>query len=248
MNNLDDVIRDLVIANRILAHEEVVDAYGHISVRHPTNPDRFLLSRSRSPELVAPGDIMEFTLDGEPLAGDTRPPYLERFIHGGIYAARPDIRAVVHSHAESVLPFSISRMPLRPVIHSASVIGSHIPVWDIRDKFGDTNMLVASTIQGHDLAKCLGKNNVALMRGHGFTAAARSIVEVLRMSIYLPCNARVLTRAMRMGEVAYLSDGEIELNAAIDPDSPAIMRAWEYWARRAGCEKLFLTDCSGAPA
>src|SRR6185503_5333301 len=112
MNAVDHAIRDLVIGNRILAYEGVVDAYGHVSMRHPEKPDRFLLSRSRSPELVAPEDIMEFTLDGSPVGGDKRPPYLERFIHGGVYEARPDVMAVVHSHAESVLPFSVSETPL----------------------------------------------------------------------------------------------------------------------------------------
>jgi HCOMODA/2-hydroxy-3-carboxy-muconic semialdehyde decarboxylase len=117
MSERDLAVRDLVIANRILANEDVVDAYGHVSIRHPQNPERYLLSRSRSPELVERGDIMEFSLDGKPVGDDVRPPYLERFIHGAIYEARPDIHAVVHSHAEDVLPFSIAATPLRPVVH-----------------------------------------------------------------------------------------------------------------------------------
>ena len=230
---------DLVIANRILANEDVVDAYGHVSMRHPEDPKRFFLARSLAPELVEPGDIMEFDLEGNPLGGDKRQPYLERFIHGAVYEARPDVMAVVHAHAEDVLPFCITEAPLRPVIHSGSFMGEKVPVWDIRDRFGDTNLLVTSVAQGRDLAKTLAGNNVALMRGHGFVAAARSLIEVVRMSVYTPRNARVLYRAMQMGEPKPLSAGEIAArNAGYKPYSPETWRAWEYWATRAGCAHL----------
>lgn len=238
MDSLARAIRDLVIANRILAHEGVVDAYGHISCRHPVHPERFLLSRSRSPELVEPADIMEFTLDGKAVGEDRRAPYLERFIHGSVYEARPEVRAVVHSHEESVLPYTISAMPLQAVVHVGAVIGTHVPVWDIRDQFGDTNLLVVNTDQGRSLAQCLGPYSVSLMRGHGFTAAAKSLVEVLWVSVYLPVNARVQSEAARMGAFKPLSRGEIEQFATIDPNSPAVQRSWEYWARRAGVEEL----------
>jgi HCOMODA/2-hydroxy-3-carboxy-muconic semialdehyde decarboxylase len=218
MSELKKAIRDLVIANRILAHEGIVDAYGHVSVRHPDDPARFLLSRSRSPELVEPDDIMEFGLDGEALQKDGRPPYLERFLHGAIYEVRPDVRAVVHSHAESVVPYTISSVPLHPVFHAAAVIGPSLPVWDIRDRFGDTNLLVANSEHGRDLARRLGAANVALMRGHGFTAVGASLIEVLRISVYLPANARILTDAMRLGgTVKALSEGEIASQSALDP-------------------------------
>jgi HCOMODA/2-hydroxy-3-carboxy-muconic semialdehyde decarboxylase len=138
MSQLDELLRDLVVANRILANENVVDAYGHISVRHPDNPKRFFMSRSRSPELVERDDLIEFDERGEPV-NDQRPPYLERFIHAAIFEARPDVTAVVHAHAEDTLPFGLVATPLRPVIHSAAYIGGAIPVWDIRDKFGDTS-------------------------------------------------------------------------------------------------------------
>jgi len=238
MSELERAIRELVIANRILANEGVVDAYGHVSVRHPLDPTRYLLSRSRSPELVERGDIVEFDLAGSVLGGDTRPPYLERFIHGAIYEARPEMRAVVHAHAEAVLPFTISTTPLRPVVHMASFIGARIPVWDIREHFGDTNLLVMDMAQGRDLAQCLSGERVVLMRGHGFTAAARSLPEAIRMSVYLPLNARVLLEALRLGEVKSLTRGEIEAHAAFKPDDPAMWRAWEYWAVRAGCGDL----------
>src|SRR6266478_3195226 len=211
MSSLDSLIQDLVIANRILAKEEVVDAYGHISVRHPDDPKRFLIARSLAPDLVGPEDIVELDLDGQPVRGDGPQLYLERFIHAAIFQARPDIMAVVHAHAEDTLPFSITAATkLRPVIHAGSFIGNEVPVWDIADSFGDTNLLVTNIAQGRDLAKCMGQNSVALMRGHGFASAARSLIEVVRLSVYLPRNARALMRAMQLGgDVKYLSKGEI---------------------------------------
>src|ERR671923_3057720 len=189
MSSLDTVIQDLVIANRILAKEDVVDAYGHVSLRHPDNASHFLIARSIAPELVNAEDIVELGLDGHPVRDEKRSLYLERFIHAAIFEARPDIQSVVHAHAEDILPFGVTQAtPLRPVIHSGSFIGANVPVWDIADKFGDTNLLVTNMDQGRDLAKCLAGNNVALMRGHGFAAAARSLVDVVRMSIYLPRN------------------------------------------------------------
>jgi ribulose-5-phosphate 4-epimerase/fuculose-1-phosphate aldolase len=237
-DSLEQAIRNVVVANRILANERVVDAYGHVSVRHPLDPGRYLLSRSRAPELVERGDVIEFDLDGKAVSGDARPPYLERFIHGAIYEARPDVQAVVHAHAEAVLPFTISTVPLRPVVHMASFVGARLPVWDIRDNFGDTNLLVVTMTQGRDLARGLGAERVVLMRGHGFTAAARSLQEAIRMSVYMPLNARVLADALRLGEVTYLSRGEIDAHASMKPDDPSMYRAWEYWAVRAGCGDL----------
>jgi ribulose-5-phosphate 4-epimerase/fuculose-1-phosphate aldolase len=235
MADLKQTYRDLVIANRVLAHQNVVDAYGHVSMRHPEKPDHFLLSRSRSPELVTEADIMEFTLDGKVVGDDRRPPYLERFIHGGLYEARPDVHAVVHSHAEDTLAFGITDVPLKPVIHVARSMGASVPVWDISEKFGDeTNLLVTNVEQGRDLAKRLGQGSVALMRGHGFAAACGSILEVVRLSVYLPVNARVLTTAMRFGSFKLLAPGETAGPGAFEPGSPAALRAWEYWARRAG--------------
>ncbi|PYM75423.1 MAG: class II aldolase family protein [Candidatus Rokuibacteriota bacterium] len=235
---LENAMREVVIANRILANERVVDAYGHVSVRHPLDPTRYLLSRSRAPELVERGDVIEFDLEGKAVSGDARPPYLERFIHGAIYETRPDVQAVVHAHADAVLPFTVSTVPLRPVVHMASFIGARLPVWDIRDRFGDTNLLVVNMAQGRDLAGSLGAERVVLMRGHGFTAAARSLQEVIRMAVYLPLNARVLAEALRLGEVKYLSRGEIDAHASMKPDDPSMYRAWEYWAVRAGCGDL----------
>lgn len=239
-----NLANQLVVANRILAREEVVDAYGHVSLRHPEHPDRFLLAISKAPELIEPGDILEFDREAQPLRKDPRPPYLERFIHAAIYEARPDVMAVVHAHAEDVLPFTITagarKARLVPVIHSGAFIGAHVPVWDIAEQFGErTNLLVTNMAQARDLARTLGNNNVALMRGHGFAAGARSLIDVVRMSVYLPRNARVQHKAMQLGEVTPLSQGEIESRlAGYLPQSPETQRAWRYWATRAGCAAL----------
>jgi HCOMODA/2-hydroxy-3-carboxy-muconic semialdehyde decarboxylase len=231
MSGLQALIQDLVIANRILAREDVVDAYGHVSVRHPDNPHRFLIARSLAP----------LDLDGAPVREDGHKLYLERFIHAAIFAARPEIMAVVHAHAEDTLPFGIApATKLRPVIHAGSFIGGEVPVWDIADRFGDTNLLVTNIEQARDLAACLGPHNVALMRGHGFASAARSLIEVVRMSVYLPRNARALMRAKQLGgEVKYLSEGEIAArNRGYSPYSTETWRTWEYWANKAGCGHL----------
>ncbi len=238
MNETDRLINDLVIANRILANENVCDAYGHVSIRNPHNPNTFFMARSLAPELVTPEDIVELDLEGNPVSDESRHLYLERFIHGGIFESRPDVMSVVHAHAEDILPFGIADgTPLRPVIHSGSFIGANIPVWDIADRFGDTNLLVANVEQGRDLAKTLADNNVALMRGHGFAAAAPSLIEVVRMSVYLPRNARALSAALRLGgDIKSLSQGEIDArNRGYKPYSPETWRAWEYWANKCGC-------------
>jgi ribulose-5-phosphate 4-epimerase/fuculose-1-phosphate aldolase len=240
MADLKQAYRDLVIANRILAHQNVVDAYGHVSMRHPEKPDHFLLSRSRSPELVSESDIMEFTLDGKVVGDDKRPPYLERFIHGSLYEARSDVHSVVHSHAEETLPFGITSVPLKPVIHVAGSMGPEVPVWDIAEKFGDnTNLLVVNVEQGRDLAQRIGQGRVALMRGHGFAAVGTSVHDVVRLSVYLPVNARIVTTALRMAPTyKALAAGEIDSRWMQNPRAPETWRAWEYWARRAGVSEL----------
>ena len=226
-----ELIRHLVTANRILAREDVADAYGHVSVRHPERPDRFLMSCSHSPELVKAEDILEYDLDCNPVDPTSLPLYIERPIHGALYKHRPDIHAVVHSHAMEVIPFGLTGVKLRPVLHVAAPIGAEIPVWDIRDKFGDTNMLVTTMEQGHDLACCLGHGRAALMRGHGSTVAADNLFEAVRCAVFLKTNAKIQMLAMQMGTVRYLSPGETEMaHYPCGPDS----RLWEYWAARCG--------------
>lgn len=233
MEDLDALIRKLVVANRILAAEGVVDAFGHISVRHPSHPGRYLLSRSRSPELVQVDDIMEFEMDGTAVDLRGRTPYLERFIHGSVFLARPDVVSVVHSHSYEIIPFGVSKTPLRPIFHSAGRIGSPVPVWDIRDKFGDTKMMVENMEHGRDLCSCLGNCAVALMRGHGCVVTAPSIEDAVLTAIYLRVNARLQMDAMRMGEVNYLSPGEVLINSQQKDRRVGNARAWEYLCSRA---------------
>ena len=148
MSALDEAREKLALANRILAHEGVLDAFGHVSMRHPSDPGRYLLPRSRSPELVEPADILEFTLDSEPVVPPTVLLYGERVIHGCTYEARPDVHAVCHHHARTVMPFCISGVPLVPVSHLGATMGAKVPFWDQRDEFGDTNLLVRLPEEG----------------------------------------------------------------------------------------------------
>lgn len=231
-------IRTVVIANRILADQGVVDEYGHVSLRHPEDESRFLISRSLSPAYVMPKDIMEVRSDGEVIGHDDRSPYLERYIHGAIYRARPEIQAVAHAHAEEVLPFTVGSKPLRPVIHNAGVIGEKVPVWDMRDEFGDTSLLVVNAQQAASLVGRLAGHNVVLMRGHGFSAAGRNMIELIRICVYLKLNAKVMLDALNLGRVKYLSPGEIQEVRNWDINSSAMQRAWIAWAKQAGCEKM----------
>jgi ribulose-5-phosphate 4-epimerase/fuculose-1-phosphate aldolase len=233
MDQLDYVIEELVTANRILAREHVVDSFGHISVRHPGNPLRYLLSRARAPDLIEKDDVMEFTLDGAPVDARGRAPYLERFIHGALYEARPDIGSVVHNHSESVIPFGATGAKIKPIFHMGASIGHEVPVWDSHDHFGDTALLVENMSMGRDLAKLIGAGNTALMRGHGATVAGRNIRHAVYVSIYLEVNARLQQQAMQMGDVKFLTVGEVD--QVVSRTGPyGINRAWENWCRRAG--------------
>jgi HCOMODA/2-hydroxy-3-carboxy-muconic semialdehyde decarboxylase len=233
MGKLEYVIDELVTGNRILAREGVVDSFGHISVRHPNNPQRFLLSRARAPDLIEPADVMEFALDGTPVDARGRAPYLERFIHGALYEARSDVNSVVHNHSESVIPFGASNKRIKPIFHMGASIGHEVPVWDSHDHFGDTSLLVENMDMGRDLAKLMGKGATALMRGHGATVAGRNIRHAVYISIYLEVNARLQQQAMQMGDVKFLTAGEVD-NVIARTASFGINRAWENWCRRAG--------------
>ena len=182
------IIEDLVAAGRILSNEGNIDAFGHISARHPSRADRFLMARARAPALVEAADIMEFDADGAPIDAQGRKPYLERFIHAALYQARPDVRAVIHNHSREVLPFSVSATLLHPMGHTGGVIGAEVPVWDIREHFGDaTNMLVSSLAIGRDVAKRLGSGSTLLMRGHGAVVAAKTVRLAVFTAITWPC-------------------------------------------------------------
>ena len=231
-------LRRLVAANRILAREDVVDAFGHVSIRDPENPKRYVMARSRSPELVEYGDLIMFEQDGRSLDPENRTPYGERMIHGAIYEMRSDVQAVVHNHAYSVLPFGITGRTLEPVVHVASVIGADIPTWDIATRFNETDMLVRTMEQGRDLAATLGRNVCALMRGHGAVVAAASLKEAVITAIYLKVNAEVQLQAMAIGTPRGLSDGEVERSRATQLSPLALDRAWEYFCARAGVEPI----------
>ena len=231
---MKEALRELAIANRILAREGVVDAFGHVSIRHPQRADRFLMSRSRSPELVTAADLMEFALDGTPIDARGRTPYSERFIHGAVYEARADVGSVIHNHSHAVIPYGITPVKLRPVLHVGAAIGGQIPVWDIRRSFGDTNMLVVNMAQARDLAATLGAHRVALMRGHGCAVAGSSLREAVFTAIYLQVNARLQTEAMALSdEVEYLSPGELARARDMLSQPVGLDRAWEYWSARA---------------
>jgi ribulose-5-phosphate 4-epimerase/fuculose-1-phosphate aldolase len=230
---MTEALDEVVTANRILAREGVVDGFGHVSIRHPERADRFLLSRARAPECIEADDIMEFTLDGTPVEPRDRKPYAERFIHAAVYEARADARAVVHNHSPSLIPFGITNTPLRPVMHMCASMGANVPLWDSRTTFGDTNLLVTNMTMGRDLAALLGRRPVALMRGHGCVVVGASLREVVFNAIYLELNANLQLQARALGEITFLSDGEIQSTQSTRA-SFTYERAWEYWCRRAG--------------
>ncbi|HTS39784.1 MAG TPA: class II aldolase/adducin family protein [Xanthobacteraceae bacterium] len=233
MPKLDVIIEELVTANRILAHEDIVDSFGHVSARHPERKDRFLLSRARAPERIEAADIMEFTLEGDAVDARGRKPYLERFIHGALFEARPEINCVVHNHSPSTIPFGVTGKKMRPLLHMCASIGHNVPLWDSQKKFGDTDLLVSNMAMGRDLAKAVGKGRSALMRGHGAVVVGTSIRQAIWIAIYLELNAKLQMQAMSMGAIKYLTNGEVD---AIIGRQKAFSynRAWENWCIRAG--------------
>jgi HCOMODA/2-hydroxy-3-carboxy-muconic semialdehyde decarboxylase len=232
MAKLDLLLDELVTANRILAREGVVDSFGHVSVRHPDRPDRFLLSRARAPDCIEVDDIMEFTLDGTATDVRGRKPYLERFIHGAVYEVRQDVQSVVHNHSPSVIPFGVTGKKLKPLLHMCASIGHEVPIWDTQNRFGDTSLLVENMEMGRDLARQLRKHNTALMRGHGSVVVGRTLREAVFTSVYLEVGAQLQMQAMAMGKIKFLSSGEVDKFIA-RTGSFTIDRAWENWCRRA---------------
>jgi HCOMODA/2-hydroxy-3-carboxy-muconic semialdehyde decarboxylase len=226
------LIEDLVVANRVLALEGLFDAYGHVSVRHPGNPNRYLMSRSLAPALVTANDIMEYDLDSNPIDPKGRRSVLERFIHGEIYRVRPDVKAVIHSHSPTVVPFSVTQVPLRPVMHNATFLWVGVPVWEIRDAGGPgTDMLVRNAALGKSLAATLGDKPVALMRGHGNVVVGPDIQMAVRYAYYTEVNARLQATAIGLGgPITYISAEE---GAARDKNPGDFARAWELWKKQA---------------
>jgi HCOMODA/2-hydroxy-3-carboxy-muconic semialdehyde decarboxylase len=228
----ESLIDDVVVANRILAAQEIVDAFGHVSVRTAPGAGRYLISRSVAPAQVTAADILELDLDSKPAAaGEKRASYRERFIHGEIYRTRPDVMSIVHCHAPSLIPFGITKIPLRPVYHNSFFVGEGVPVFEIREAGGDTDMLVSTPELGKALAKALGNKPAVLMRGHGAVIVGKSIIEAVARSVYLEVNARVQAQAMALGQrISYLDEGEVRKRTE-DPDPYG--RAWDLWKRQA---------------
>lgn len=225
-----EAIDDLVTANHVLAHEGILDGFGHVSVRDPRNADRYLLARSIAPELVSADDILEYDLDSRAVDPRGRTSYLERFIHGEIYRARRDVRAVVHCHTPSLIPFADSTVPLRPMYHQSAFVAEGIPVFDIRQAVGMTNMLVQDAARARALAGVLADKPAALMRGHGAVVVADSIPTVVGRCVYLDLNARLQAEAIALGgQITYLDPEEARLYSTTSNYD----RAWELWKRKA---------------
>ena len=228
-----DQARDLLArANRMIANEGVLDAFGHVTMRHPTDPNRYLMSRSRGPELVQPDDIHEFTLDSQIIKPIEARLYGERVIHGEIYKARPDVNAVCHHHAPSILPFCISGMELKPVYHLGATLGPKVPFWDARDDFGDTTLIVKEPEEGASLARALGPNWIVLMRRHGATVAGTTLEELVFRTIYTARNAALQIEAHGLGHVSPLNPAETQLAGEYNLKPGPVARAWEYWSVR----------------
>ena len=223
-------IGDLVAANRILAHEAVVDGFGHVSARDPDNPAHYRLARSMAPALVAAGDILTYDLDSNALDADGRIGYAERFIHGAIYKERPEVKAIVHAHTPSVIPFGVAGVGLRPVYHMGAFLGGGVPVFEIREPGGSaTDLLVKTQPLGDALARTLGAANVVLMRGHGMVAVAGSIPEAVFRAYYTAQDAQLQADAMHLGTPVYLSEGEAR--SATQTQAGLVARSWELWKR-----------------
>jgi HCOMODA/2-hydroxy-3-carboxy-muconic semialdehyde decarboxylase len=232
VSTVDKAREEVAVANRILANEGVLDAFGHVSIRHPENPGRYLLSRSRSPELVEPADVLEYDLDSNPVASSGVNLYSERVIHGELYKARPDVMAVVHHHAPAMMPYCVSGLKLVPVFHLGAPMGADVPFWDQRDDFGDTNMLVVKPEEGASLARALGRHSIVLMRRHGTTVVGTSIPDLVLRTIYSCRNAEFQWQAHLLGQVSTLSPGEIEKCSLIHKQPNVTSRTWEYWSMR----------------
>jgi len=228
-DSLDELRRDLIAAGRILAAKGVLDAFGHVSVRHPANAERFLMTRARAPALATQEDILEFDLDSRPIAADAPRAFAERVIHGCVYRARPDVLAVCHHHAPAILPYCVTGVPLVPVVHLGATMGPAVPFWDSRDEFGDTNLLVKSQAEGQSLARALGPNWLVLMRRHGAASCGRSLPELVFRTVYGAANAEIQTKAMALGRIDPLTEGERAGSEALNLSPLALDRAWELW-------------------
>jgi ribulose-5-phosphate 4-epimerase/fuculose-1-phosphate aldolase len=224
-------IEDLVAANRILADQGVLDGYGHVTMRHPHAPDRYFLSRSKAPAIITAADIMEYDLDSSPVDQAGRLMYIERFIHGEIYKARPDVNAIVHSHSPTVIPFSVTTVKLRPICHMSAFLKQDVPNFEIRDCDGMTDLLIRNAKHGSGLAKTLGASNVALMRGHGNVCVGPNIMTAVYRAIYTEVNARLQAQAIALGgPIKFLEPEECDLITGRKDTN--FQRPWAMWKSR----------------
>lgn len=225
-----EVLADLAAASRILASHGVVDAFGHVSLRHPSAPDRYLMAKSIAPARVLPEDIIEYDLDSSPVNANGRGSFLERFIHGEIFKSRPDVMSVVHSHSPSVVPFGLVGVPMQAMFHNAGFIAAGVPVFDIAEKFGATDMLVSDPEKGVAMIDVMGAHNILLMRGHGSVAVGPTLQTAVFRAVYTEVNARIQHYAMALGggmPVAALDEEEGRLADVVNQG--AGMRAWDLW-------------------
>jgi len=227
------LLSDLVTANHILYRHRVVDAFGHVSIRHDKNPERFLLARNLAPGQVAAEDVVEFDLDGAPVNAGGRPVYLERFIHGELYRARPDVMAVVHSHSPEVVPFAVvPTQPLRPLWHMSGFLGEGAPVFEIREAAGPaSDLLIRNNELGAALARSMGGGSVVLMRGHGATIAGPSLRLAVFQAVYTQMNAELQMKAMALGPVEFLNAAEAR--ATWSSVGGQADHAWNLWKSEA---------------
>lgn len=231
-----DLVDKLVYANRILYDQAIVDGLGHVSVRHDSAPGVFLLSCNRAPAMVRRRDIVCYDYDGNAVSETSERPYLERFIHGEIYRARPDVVAVVHSHSPSVIPFAITQNPLRPVFHMAGFLGEGSAHFEIREAGGNTDMLIRSSYLGAALARSLGSHSCVLMRGHGSTVVGSSLEQAVYRAIYAETNAKLQMAGRALGEITFLNREEAQLSS--DMNDGQIPRSWNLWVQRLGAIDL----------
>jgi ribulose-5-phosphate 4-epimerase/fuculose-1-phosphate aldolase len=226
-------LEDLVAANRILAAHGVIDAYGHVSIRSPRDPNRYYIARSLAPEKVQLEDLLEYDLDSKPLDDKGRESVRERFIHGEIYKTRPDVTSVVHNHSPSVVPFSVTGVPMRALFHMASFVGDGLPVFEIRDFRKGTDLLIKDGFLGNSLAKVLGDKPATLMRGHGATVVGENIMRSVGRSVYLELSARMQMQAIFLagagGKITWFDADEVRASNSVQD----YKRAWPMWREKA---------------
>ncbi len=227
------LLDELVAANRILFNQGILDAFGHVSLRDPDDPEAFHLARNLAPARVTAGDIVAYRVaTGEALDAAAPQGYLERAIHAGVYRARADVGAVVHSHAAALVAFSVGRHRLRPVCHMSGFLGANgPPLFDSRDHPGaDADMLVRDGATAEQLSRCLGDGSVVLMRGHGATVVAPTLRRAVFRAVYARVNASLLAQALPLGDVTYLDDREARASAVHESQ---VDRPWELWRQQA---------------